>query len=134
MQVNRNMIAKPIQGNTPVNAPANTPVNAPVNAHEGGDFRSIMESVSAGNRAVQFSKHANMRLNARNIHLYGEQMRRIEDGIARAQGKGIRDSLVLVDNIALVVNVANKVVVTALSQQEHQQDQVFTNIDGAVIV
>jgi len=131
MQVNRNMTVNPvpIQGNTSVNVPANTPINA----HEGGDFRSIMESVS-GNRAVQFSKHANMRLNARNIHLNVEQMRRIEDGIVRAQGKGIRDSLVLVDNIALVVNIANKVVVTALSQQEHQQEQVFTNIDGAVIV
>jgi len=95
---------------------------------ETGSFRQIMEGVAA--RDLQFSKHANMRLNARNIQFDSTQMRRIEDGVARAQGKGIRDGLVLVDNIALVVNITNRVVVTALSQQ----DQVFTNIDGAVIV
>ena len=45
--------------------------------------------------------------------------------------KGINDSLVLVDGIALVVNVKNKVVITAMNSDN---ENIFTNIDGAVIV
>jgi len=125
MQVNRNINIPPVGVNQ-----AQAPTIANANVNEAASFRQIMESVAARNDELQFSKHANMRLNARNIQLDSNQMRRIEDGVARAQGKGIRDGLVLVDNIALVVNITNRVVVTALSQQ----DQVFTNIDGAVIV
>jgi flagellar operon protein len=87
-----------------------------------GNFQQVMD--------VEFSKHANLRLDARDIRLDGDQMKRLEHGVARAQNKGIRDSLVLIDNIALVVNIKNKVVITALNRQE----QVITNIDGAVIV
>ncbi|MDR1665381.1 MAG: hypothetical protein LBR83_10765 [Clostridiales bacterium] len=81
--------------------------------------------------SVQFSKHANMRLNARNINLSGDQLSRVEDGIGKAYEKGIRDSLVLVDDVALVVNVKSRTVITAL---QHGSDHVFSNIDGAVIV
>ena len=80
---------------------------------------------------IKFSKHANMRLNDRDINLSGEQMQRLESALASARQKGIRDSLVLVDNIALVVNVNSNTVITAL---EKEQQNIFTNIDGAVIV
>lgn len=99
-------------------------------AVNGSDFQQMMEGLRQSNQDVQFSKHANARLDARNIQLDGGQLERLSQGVAKAQGKGIRDGLVLIDNIALVVNITNKVVVTALNQQ----DQVFTNIDGAVIV
>jgi len=123
MQINRNMIIPP------VGVKEQLVQTAVQHGHEKTDFRSLMDSVSQS-KELQFSKHANMRLQDRNIRFDQAQMQRIVDGVARAQGKGIRDSLVLVDNVALVVNITNKVVVTALSQQ----DQVFTNIDGAVIV
>lgn len=122
MQINR--FIPPVSGKENAAVPQNVG-----QVQNEANFRQIMDKATA-DRELQFSKHANMRLDARNICLDQEQMRRIEDGVARAQGKGIRDSLVLVDNIALVVNITNKVVVTALSQN----DQVFTNIDGAVIV
>ena len=80
---------------------------------------------------VQFSKHAALRLSDRKIKITGEQLQRVEDGIGRAEAKGIRDSLVLVDDLALVVNVKSRVVITAL---QSTQDNVFSNIDGAVIV
>ena len=79
---------------------------------------------------VHFSKHANMRLDNRNINLSGEQIDRLEKGIENAREKGIRDSLIMVDNVALVVNIANRTVITAVDQEK----KVFTNIDGAVIV
>lgn len=80
---------------------------------------------------LQFSKHANMRLSAREIDLSAEQMKRVESGVNKAWEKGIKDSLVLVDNVALVVNIRNKMVITAIQQAD---DHIFTNIDGAVIV
>jgi flagellar operon protein len=125
MQINRaNMIIPPV-GNRDV-AQANTPQAQP---KEGANFAQFMDN-AINARQLQFSKHASVRLSDRNIQLTGSQLARIEEGVTRAGDKGIRDSLVLIDNIALVVNIANKVVVTALNQQ----DQVFTNIDGAVIV
>jgi flagellar operon protein len=72
-----------------------------------------------------------MRLSARQLNLTAAQMSRVEEGVNKANAKGIRDSLVLVDDIALVVNVTSKTVVTALGRE---QDNVFSNIDGAVIV
>ena len=81
---------------------------------------------------LQFSKHANRRLNTREISLSEEQMQRVENGVSRAKEKGIRDSLVLVDNVALVVNTKNNMVITAMDQS--QTENIYTNIDGAVIV
>ena len=49
------------------------------------------------------------------------------------QRKGVNESLVLVDNLAFIVNVPNKTVVTAMDQEETNAN-VFTNIDGAVIM
>ncbi|MCL2236286.1 MAG: hypothetical protein FWB98_07605 [Defluviitaleaceae bacterium] len=126
MQLNNNRIINPVQHKAQLqNVAANQGVN-------GGDFQQMMDGLRQSQQAkdVQFSKHANARLDARNIQLDVQQLQRLEQGVAKAQGKGIRDGLVLIDNIALVVNITNKVVVTALNQQ----DQVFTNIDGAVIV
>ena len=61
------------------------------------------------------------------------QNARLEDGVNKALEKGINDSLVLVDSLAFIVNVPNKTVVTAMDQTETDSN-VFTNIDGAVIM
>lgn len=83
--------------------------------------------------SLQFSKHASMRLNNRSISLSNEQLKRVEDGVNKATQKGINDSLVIVDNIALVVNIKNRIVITAMDKN-FNNDNIFTNIDGAVIV
>lgn len=94
-------------------------------------FQSVLNQAIDDKKPLQFSKHAHMRLNLRDIALTTEQIKRVENGVCKAVDKGIRDSLVLVDNVALVVNVRNKVVITAMSSEN---ENVFTNIDGAVIV
>jgi flagellar operon protein len=81
---------------------------------------------------LKFSKHASMRLNDRNINLSDEQNARLESGVLRASEKGIQESLVIVDSLAFIVNVPNKTVVTAMDSGE-SSDNIFTNIDGAVI-
>ena len=82
---------------------------------------------------LKFSKHAAQRLESRNISLSEEQNARLEDGVEQAHAKGIKDSLVLVDSLAFIVNVPSKTVVTAMDQTETQSN-IFTNIDGAVIM
>jgi flagellar operon protein len=79
---------------------------------------------------VLFSKHAALRLNDRSIALSSDQMDRVADAIVKADAKGIRDSLVLVDDVALVVNVKSRTVITAMNQDS----RVISNIDGAVII
>ncbi|MDE6701628.1 MAG: flagellar protein, partial [Acetatifactor sp.] len=55
------------------------------------------------------------------------------DGVRRAGQKGIKDSLVIVDELAFIVNIPNSTVVTARDSTE-TNDNVFTNINGAVIM
>lgn len=96
-------------------------------------FSSILQQKLQSQDLIKFSKHANIRLSQREISLSDEQMVKLQQGIQKAEQKGIKESLVLMDQIALVVNVENKTVITALNQDE-AKEHVFTNIDGAVIV
>jgi flagellar operon protein len=82
---------------------------------------------------VKFSKHAANRLTDRNIELTQEQVERLNLGAAKAGEKGINESLVLIDSLAFIVNVPNATVITAMDQTETDEN-VFTNIDGAVIM
>lgn len=86
-----------------------------------------------GGLELKFSKHAQVRLNDRNINLSQEQNERLETGVLKASEKGINESLVILDSLAFIVNVPNRTVVTAIDQNE-SNDNIFTNIDGAVIV
>lgn len=96
-----------------------------------GAFAEILKDTCEETSALHFSKHAAMRLKSRDIQFSSEQLERINDGLIKAKQKGIKDSLVLVDNIALVVNTKNNVVVTAMEQDS---ENIYTNIDGAVVV
>ncbi len=96
--------------------------------HDGKSFREVLDSVKSNE--LVFSKHANERLLSRNIDLSESQLERLQSGTRRAEEKGIKESLVMVDNLAFIVNVRNNTVITAVNEKD---DKVFTNIDGAVI-
>ena len=81
---------------------------------------------------LKFSKHASNRLSERNINLTDSQLSRLTTSVKAAGEKGINESLVMVDQLAFIVNVKNQTVITALDQNEANTN-VFTNIDGAVI-
>ena len=99
---------------------------------DGLSFQEVLKKQN-GNGEVRFSKHAAGRLAERNIELTTGQMERLNEGAAKAGQKGIRESLVLVDELAFIVNIPNNTVVTAMNQSDAAQN-VFTNIDGAVII
>ncbi|MCR5701731.1 MAG: flagellar protein [Lachnospiraceae bacterium] len=102
---------------------------------EGLDFRSVLEQIKGRDTSskVTFSKHANERLMRRNINLSDDQLDRLNKGVMQAKEKSINESLVMMDNLAFIVNIKNNTVITAMSQ-ETEDSNVFTNIDGAVIV
>lgn len=94
-------------------------------------FQEILSNKqSEKTEGLKFSKHANQRLATRNINLSAEQMERLENGTTKAREKGIQESLVMVDDLAFIVNIKNNTVITAVGDST---DSIFTNIDGAVI-
>lgn len=103
---------------------------APKTSVPAGDnsFRSLLE----GN-GVKVSGHAQTRLTSRNIELEESQWSRVREGIDKAAAKGSKESLVMVDDVALLVSVKNRTVITAVGK-DGLRDNVFTNIDSAVIV
>ncbi len=97
----------------------------------GSNFDSILKEKLKGSNDIKFSRHAEMRMQMRNIQLTELQVDKISKAIDKAEDKGVRDSLVLMDNLAFVVNVKNRTVITAVNSSELKEN-VFTNIDGAV--
>jgi flagellar operon protein len=83
-------------------------------------------------QGVKFSTHAQQRLQQRDITLGDEEVAKINDAVDRAQQKGSKESLILLDDMAFVVSVKNRVVITAVDQPSMKQN-VFTNIDSVVI-
>jgi flagellar operon protein len=107
-----------------------TGINKPLSATPFSEILRNKQAVSETGE-LKFSKHANERLASRNIDLTDDQLERLETGAKKASEKGINESLVMVDNLAFIVNVKNNTVITAVNDGE---DKVFTNIDGAVIM
>ncbi len=109
-------------------APAAAPA-APAPPVKGSSFADVLRSQAS---SLKFSSHAIQRVERRGIDLGPETLGRLTDGIERAAGKGSRSSVVFVDSTAFVVSVPNRTVITAVDR-EHMKEQVFTNIDSAVI-
>lgn len=84
-------------------------------------------------QGLKFSAHATQRLRERQISFDPETMSRLNDAISKADAKGVQDTLVLTDKAALIVSVPNRTVVTAMDKN-NLNGNVFTNIDGAVII
>ena len=99
---------------------------------KGQSFAEILEQKKIAERGeLKFSKHASERLVSRNIDLSENQKARLNQAVKAAEAKGIKESLVMMDNLAFIVNVKNNTVNTAVAGGE---EKIFSNIDGAVVV
>jgi flagellar operon protein len=101
-------------------------------APQGASFETLLQRELQRSGQLSFSAHAQKRLNEANINLDAGQMARLENAVQKAAAKGAKESLVLMDNLALVVSIRNRTVITAVDG-ERMRDNVFTNIDSAVI-
>jgi flagellar operon protein len=91
-------------------------------------FKEILE-----NQRISFSRHANQRTEERSIRLGEAELNRLGDACSKAEEKGIRDALIIMNDAAFIVNAKNKVVVTVIDKNE-MKDNVFSNIDGALFI
>lgn len=98
----------------------------------GGAGRPFGDILQEEINELTWSRHARERLESRNIVLNDSDITSLRQAVDRADQKGARDSLVLLRNLAFIVNVQNRTVVTAV-EAGHLRDNVFTNIDSAVI-
>ena len=98
---------------------------------EGAVFGDVL-AAKLRSAPLAFSGHAKQRIEQRGIAVDAQTISRLSGGVQRAADKGSRSALVLVDDAAFVVSVPNKTVITAVDR-EHMREQVFTNIDSAVI-
>lgn len=118
----------------PAPRPSGTPVQIPPTSSE--SFRSILErsaATPASGQALRFSAHAAARLQSRNISLSNEDMTRLSALADKAAAKGAKNSLFIMRDLAMVVSITNRTVITAVDR-ESMKENVFTNIDSAAIV
>lgn len=105
------------------------PVAQPTTVQPGqaNEFSSILQD------RLKVSGHAKTRLESRNIELDQKAWDRVMSGVEKAAAKGAKESLVMIDDVALVVSIKNRTVITAVDKNSLKEN-VFTNIDSAVVV
>jgi len=119
----------------PVTGAAATKAPARAGSTAAAGFDQILTSKLQSNEAsgaLRWSAHAVQRLSQREIPITPEVQQRLEGAVDKLAAKGGRESIVLVDRMAFVVSVTNRTVITAVDQAG-MRDQVFTNIDSAVL-
>lgn len=105
----------------------------PAKLGSGYSFQDAVRKEMEVNQGVKISAHAEKRLQERNITLAPKDLEKINTALGQAASKGSRESLIIYDGLALITNVRNKTIVTAIDNLSNAS-QVFTNIDSAVIV
>lgn len=93
------------------------------------NFKDVLTQV----QDIKISKHAQQRLDERNIHIDERQWQVIGEKMNEAKQKGVTDSLVVMNQAALLVSTLNHTVVTAMDREE-ATTRVFTNINGTILI
>lgn len=117
----------------PVTKPrTGTPIMDKPVINKGESFDEVLKK-EINKEDVKFSKHAQERLQKRNIAFTQQDLKNISNAVEKAAKKGIKDTLIIMGNTALIANVRSKTVITAATE-ESLKDNIFTNIDGAIII
>ena len=106
--------------------------NVPVHntAITGASFADILSQTK---QRVNFSNHALQRLESRQLNFNAQDMQKLNDTVDRMAQKGARESLIYMNDMALVVSVTNRTVITAMDGSSAKEN-IFTNIDSAAIL
>lgn len=96
-------------------------------------FADVLKSTIEKNSEVNFSNHAIKRAVDHNMDITDDELNRLNEGVRLASEKNLDDTLILVGEKAFVVSVKNNTVITTVNNNSIQGN-VFTNINGAVIV
>lgn len=96
-------------------------------------FRDMLQKETENGKSIQFSKHASQRVRERGIVLNSSTLENLNSAVERARQKGARDVAVIGEKGAFIVNVPNNIVITTMTESE-MRDNIFTNIDSAVLM
>jgi len=118
----------PISNGLPVSRPAENSGRS-----SGTSFDAIYREELSKQTEIKLSKHAAERLQLRNISLSKEDMGKIGEAVNKAAEKGVKETLIIMGNSAFIANVKSKTIITAATG-DNLKENVFTNIDGAVII
>ncbi len=110
----------------------------PVGRREAGNqfgvmLRRELRQAAPEGFSVAFSKHAMARAEERGIEVTDTLMGQLADSVERASAKGATNILAFDATRAFIINVPHGRVITTMSQEE-MQENIFTNIDGAVLL
>ena len=99
-----------------------------------GRFGALLsQELRAAEPTISFSKHAQSRAEERGIQVDDTLMGQLADSVERAQAKGATNILAFDATRAFIINVPHGRVITTMSQEE-MEENIFTNIDGAVLL
>ena len=102
------MVRNVNQVSPPVSAPATHAVRT--GDRESADFRKFLEG------GLKLSKHVSQRIDRRQLDLGTDRLRMLKSAVDKAAAKGAKESLVLLDDLALLVSVKNRTVITAMNK------------------
>ncbi|HBS59468.1 MAG: TIGR02530 family flagellar biosynthesis protein [Bacillota bacterium] len=114
----------------PVTENRETSPNVRQQEQPGITFQQVLKQEITG---IKFSQHAQQRLRVRNIQVTDRELQKMNAGLEKVSGKGGKAALFLMGDVAMVVNVPNKTVITVMDGQ-NMKENVFTNIDSAIIL
>ena len=129
---NRLMVNQPVQPGRKVNTDKQK-TGKKTQKQNGASFKEILSKQIKKKDGIKFSRHAQNRLISREIDLTDRDLSLLKNGLEKLEDKGARESLVMVNQVAYVVSVENKTVITAIDN-DSIKDNVFTNIDSAVFM
>ena len=99
----------------------------------GAMLQQELDRAEQSSQSVAFSKHAINRAQERGIEVTPDLMDQLAGSVIRAQAKGATNILAMDTEKAFIINVPSAKVITAITQEE-MKENIFTNIDGAVII
>lgn len=107
----------------------------PIKKNQGSQksFDEVLANINKNKEDIKFSKHAAKRLVNRNMNINLNEMKRLETAFEQAKTKGVKDALIIMDNKAFIANINSKTIITTVNKNQLKEN-VFTNIDGAVII
>lgn len=97
------------------------------------DLKKVASDAGLVDKGIKFSNHAIERMQSRGIAFKADDMAKLNEAVDRAANKGSRDSLILMNDSALIVSVKNRTVVTVMDQAALKEN-VFTNIDSTIVM
>ncbi len=117
----------------PIGGIQGLPSQRPLPSAGPSSFEELLKAKLGDDAGIKFSAHARTRIESRNIAVDGQRLEKLTMAVEKAADKGARESLILMDDAAFIVSVENRTVITAVDR-ENLKENVFTNIDSAIIV